>query len=227
MPQRRSDKRLENSRLLDAGDSVPPVDDRPRRRLLVRALAAMAALMVSACATNTGVEVNGAPLMNRGATLRVLDDGALALSGGPGYAYVERQLADVAVRAEITAKGNSGVFVRGAHPFPVLGGFFPSGIEAQIEANGAPWSTGAIYDLAASKVRVKDAAPVNMCVAVKGDTVLVVVDDQLASTARVQPRTGFVAVQAHDPFSDVVFRRLRMRPIDAAERIEDACALPW
>jgi hypothetical protein len=179
------------------------------------------------CATTTGVDIGGAPLMNRGATLDVLDDGALSISGGPGYAYVDRALQDVAVRAEVTARGNSGLFVRAAHPTFVIGGFFPSGVEAQVDAAGDPWSTGALYELAASKVRVVDGAAVNMCVAVKGTQAIVVVDDQLASRAEVPLGEGFVAVQAHDPWSSVVVRRLRMRPIDAGERVEDACALPW
>lgn len=193
-----------------------------------RALALFAlAAMSGACATATGVDVGGAPLMNRGATLRVLDDGALALSGGPGYAYVDTTMRDVAVRAEVTARGNSGVFVRGAHPTPIIGGFFPSGLEAQLDAQGDPWSTGALYDIAKSNVRVADGAPMNLCVAVKGTKAIVVVDDQLASSAEVAPGEGFVALQAHDPWSDVVLRRLRMRPIEAGERVEDACALPW
>lgn len=196
-------------------------------RVLAAAFVVAASATVSACATPTGADIGGAPLMNRGATLRVLDDGALAISGGPGYAYVDSSLADVAVRAEVTAHGNSGLFVRGAHPMPVFGGFFPSGIEAQIEADGDPWSTGAIYGVASSKVRVTDGAPAQMCVAVKGTKAIVVVDDQLASAADVPEGAGFVALQAHDPWSDVVLRRLRMRPIAADERVEDACALPW
>jgi hypothetical protein len=190
-------------------------------------IAAAVIALSSACATTTGVDVGGAPLLNRGATLRVLDDGALAVSGGPGYAYVDTSVADVAVRAEITAHGNSGVFVRGAHPFPLFGGFFPSGLEAQVEANGDPWATGALYGVAASKVRVNEGAPLHMCVAVKGTKAIVVVDDQLASSAEVPLGEGFVALQAHDPWSDVVLRRLRMRPIEKDERVEDACALPW
>ncbi len=193
----------------------------------VAVLGALAVMLTSACATATGVDIGGAPLMNRGATLRVLDDGALAVSGGPGYAYVDTSVADVAVRAEVTSRGNSGLFVRGAHPVLIVGGFFPSGIEAQVEANGDPWATGAIYGVASSKVKVAEGAPVNMCVAVKGMKAIVVVDDQLASTADVPVGEGFVALQAHDPWTDVVFRRLRMRPIAQDERVEDVCALPW
>lgn len=200
---------------------------------LVPALVAAALVAaVSGCATSTGIEMNGRPLMNRGATVRILDDGALAVSGGPGYLFVDEgelgPLADVAVRAEVTARGNSGIFVRGQHPTPLVGGFFPSGIEAQIDAAGDPWSTGALYGVAPSQVKVADGATVNVCVAVKGSEAIVVVDDQLAARAAVEPgRLGFVGVQAHDPWSEVVFRRLRMRPIAAGERVEDACALPW
>lgn len=191
-------------------------------RTLVVVVSAL--VVMSACATTTSTQIAGAPLVLRGASLEVLEDGALRVHGGPGYAYVDRALDDVAVRAEVVAKGNSGIFVRGAHPFV---GFYPSGPEAQIEAAGDPWATGALYGVAASRVKVEEGAAVQMCVAVKGTRVIVVVNDMLASEGTVEGRAGFVALQAHDPFSEVTFRRLRIRPIAEDERVEDACATPW
>ena len=197
--------------------------------MITRALTILCAVvcaLVSAvgCATTTNTEIAGAPLVVRGASLEVLEDGALRLSGGPGYAYVDRSFRDVAVRVEVTATGNSGVFVRGAHPFI---GFFPSGPEAQIEAGGDPWASGAVYGKAPSAVVVKDGQPFHMCVAVKGRRVLVVIDDAKASEAMVDEGEGFVALQAHDPWSEATFRRLRIRRLTEAERIEDACATAW
>lgn len=179
---------------------------------------------IGACATTTAVQIAGAPLLVRGASLEVLDDGALQLSGGPGYAYLDRDLSDVAVRVEVTARGNSGLFVRAAHP---LLGFFPSGPEAQIEARGDPWATGAIYGKARSAVAVADGAPFHLCVAVKGERMLVVINDAKAAEATVAEGQGFVALQAHDPWSETTFRRLRIRSLTEGERVEDACAVAW
>jgi hypothetical protein len=62
---------------------------------------------------------------------------------------------------------------------------------------------------------------------VKGTRVLVVIDDAKAAEATVAAGEGFVALQAHDPWSSAVFRRLRIRSLTEGERVEDACASPW
>lgn len=205
----------------------------PHRRAaaLTAALTALTGGLGAGCAALAqpvgGAAIAEAALVAHGAVRARVDAGGdLVVDGGPGYVVVDRELRDVVVRARVFAgDSNSGLFVRAAHP---SFGLFPDGVEVQIERTGRPWSTGAIYGVAASAIAVEPGAWFTLCVVVRGDDVTVAVDGKRAAQASAPRRAGFVAVQGHDPTTSIRLRELRVEPLPVVHPPDDdPCAAAW
>lgn len=162
-------------------------------------------------------------------------DGAVRAVGGPGALELQEQFADFVLRVEVRAKAkmaNGGVFVR-TDP-----GSFMNGYEAQVY-NGcydgdpgkpARYSTGAIDDRQLARRLVsRDGEWFTMTVIATGPHLATWVNGyQTTDWTDTRPKdpnprkglrleAGTVQLQAHDPETDVEFRRLRVVELGATE----------
>ncbi len=140
-------------------------------------------------------------------------DGILKISGGVGYLATRcAEFDDFILTLEVRTgkKSNSGIFFRsqpakGLRPWPV-------GYEAQIDNHDPKNLTGSLYDrVQATHHTVKDSEWFSMqisaigpdiCIKINGETVVEATDRTYAK--------GFIALQAHDPFSTVEYKSIRL-----------------
>ncbi len=142
-------------------------------------------------------------------------EGVLTVRRGIGYLatrYDGWEDFILSLDVRVSEQGNSGVFFRARHP-----GFgwrpWPLGYEAQVDNHDPQNYTGSLYN----RVRVTNTAAADeewfamrvsavdsrIQIQINGETV---VDATDATFDR-----GFIALQAHDPFSRVDFRGIRVR----------------
>ena len=183
----------------------------------------------------TGWKIGGAP---ESFTVR---DGAIIASGPASHAYYDGPLRqhrfrnfELRLEAMARAGGNGGVYV--LTEFEQVGGNerasgrFPSrGFEIQVyNGKGGP-RTGSLYHVVdLGEALVKDDEWFALSITVQEDTILVKVNDAQVVNWR-QPADwdggregpgrritgpGTIALQAHDPKSAVLYRNIRIKPLD-------------
>ncbi len=142
-----------------------------------------------------------------------VNDGVLKISGGLGYISTRcDDFEDFVLSLDIRAgqKSNSGVFFRARLP----DGFrpWPEGYEAQIDNHDPKNPTGSLYDRAkAKKLVVKDGEWFRMQITAIGPNISVMINDEIVTEATdTTYQKGFIALQAHDPFSTVEFRSIEI-----------------
>ncbi len=141
-------------------------------------------------------------------------DGVLSAKRGIGYLstqYSEFEDIIISVQIRISAKGNSGVFFRAQHPGL---GFrpWPVGYEAQVDNHDAKNLTGSLYDrVSAVKQYAKDDEWFDMRIAVIGANIKIQVNGETVVDATDSSFSkGFIALQAHDVFSRVEYRNIKL-----------------
>ncbi|MFH1739382.1 MAG: DUF1080 domain-containing protein [bacterium] len=144
-----------------------------------------------------------------------ISDGVLTVRRGLGYLATRCDQFDdfiLTLEIRVSEEGNSGVFFRSRRP-----GFgtrpWPIGYETQVDNHDPKNPTGSLYDrVTASPLPAKDeewfkmevsAVGASLSVKVNGETVA-----QATDTTYVR---GIIALQAHDLFSRVDFKNIRIR----------------
>jgi Domain of Unknown Function (DUF1080) len=168
-------------------------------------------------------------------------DGAIVASGPASHAYYDgsfrnHRFRNFELRIDIMARpgGNGGVYV--LTDFEQVGGNerasgnFPSkGFEVQVYNGTAGPPTGSLYhvvDLA--QPPVKDAEWFTQTIIVHGDAIVVKINDKQVVNWTQPPDwdggregpgrritgPGTIALQAHDPTSAVLYKNIRIKPLD-------------
>ncbi len=142
-----------------------------------------------------------------------VQDGILKISGGVGYlATLCNTFEDFILTLEVRTKkkANSGVFFRARHaeglrPWPI-------GYEAQIDNHDPENLTGSLYDrVKASHHKVEDSKWFTMKILAKGPSIEIQVNEKtVVETQEEEFKKGFIALQAHDFFSTVEFKSIRI-----------------
>lgn len=160
-----------------------------------------------------GIDLSGWSVHGVGAWS--VKDGILSVKRGVGYLATRCNTFkhfELSLDIRISPRGNSGVFVRAAHP-----GFslrpWPRGYEAQVDNHNQKNLTGSIYNIQkAIKQHAKDDEWFTMKImAVEQSITIQVNDETAASITNAETSQGFIALQAHDPWSTVEFRNIRIR----------------
>ena len=168
-------------------------------------------------------------------------DGAIVASGPASHAYYDgafrtHRFRNFELRIDVMARGggNGGVYV--LTEFEQVGGNerasgrFPSkGFEVQVYNGTAGPRTGSLYHVVdLNEPLVKDEQWVTQTIIVKGDTIVVKLDDkQVVNWTQPADWTGgregpgrritgpgTIALQAHDASSAVLYKNIRIRPLD-------------
>ena len=168
-------------------------------------------------------------------------DGAIVASGPASHAYYDgafrnHRFRNFELRLDVMARAgaNGGVYV--LTEFEEVGGNerasgrFPSkGFEVQVYNGTAGPRTGSLYHVVdLDEPMVKDETWFTQTIIVKGDTIVVKIDEREVVNWTQPPDwnggregpgrkitgAGTIALQAHDAKSAVLYRNLRIRPLD-------------
>lgn len=168
-------------------------------------------------------------------------DGAIVASGPASHAYYDGSFRDHSFRnfelrvdIKAGAGANGGVYV--LTEFEQVGGNerasgrFPSkGFEVQVYNGTAGPRTGSLYHVADIDASlVKDEEWFTQTIVVKGDTIIVKIDEKQVvnwtqpadwnggreGPGRRITGPGTIALQAHDAKSAVLYKNIRIRPLD-------------
>ena len=152
-------------------------------------------------------------------------DGALVGNGQRSHLYyMKQQVKDFELKTEVMINkgGNSGIYF---HIQYHDGGWFFDGHEVQVNnTHGDPVRTGSLWAVVKLyESNAKDDQWFPMHVTVKGQNIVVkvngkVVVDYTEPKGAEGPRRlgkGYIALQAHDPGSQVKFRNIRLKKLPA------------
>ena len=144
-----------------------------------------------------------------------IEDGVLSAQRGIGYLstqYSEFNDFILSLQIRISAKGNSGVFFRSRRPGL---GFrpWPVGYEAQVDNHDSKNLTGSLYDrVSAEREYTKDNEWFDMWISAIGANIKIQVNGEIVVDATDSSFSkGFIALQAHDFFSCVEYRNIKLR----------------
>ena len=143
-----------------------------------------------------------------------IQNGVLNVKNGMGYLstqYAEFDDFILTLKAKTNHKGNSGIFFRAKPPT----GFrpWPVGYEAQIDHHDPKNLTGSLYNrVKADRLLAKDGEWFDMEIRAIGPSIRIQVNGETIVDATDTTFTkGFIALQAHDPFSVIQFKDIRIR----------------
>lgn len=144
-------------------------------------------------------------------------DGCIVGKGNRSHLfYVDREFTDVEFKAEvkINAGGNSGMYFRTA-----FGQGWPLGYEAQVNnSHRDPKRTGSLYNFVNITERlVPNDDWFTQHITVKGNHITISVNGKKVVDFVDEKNTftkGHLALQQHDPGSEVMYRNLMARPLD-------------
>lgn len=136
-------------------------------------------------------------------------EGELWLRGGLGYLAAQPQLTgDFQLSLEYSAPAwaNSGLFFYADHPTGLRP--WPVGFEIQLHDGGQRFPTGSLYGQVQARTVAATSNWQRLTISVQGRQLRVERNGAavLATTLPPGPRTGLLALQAHDPWSWVGFR---------------------
>jgi len=146
-----------------------------------------------------------------------VEDGMIVGRGERSHLfYIDREFTDVEFKADIwLAKGsNSGMYFRTA-----MGPGWPDGYEAQVNnSHGDPVRTGSLYNMVKiTEQLVPDETWWTQSVTIKGNHIVIKVNDKVVVDFVDEANTrqkGYLALQQHDPGSEVHYRNLMARPLE-------------
>jgi hypothetical protein len=146
------------------------------------------------------------------------EDGALVGRGSRSHLfYTGQEFTDFEFEAEVKLNhgGNSGMYFRALRE-----GGWPRGYEAQVNnSHRDPRRTGSLYrfvDVLESKIA--DDTWWKQSIRCEGNHITIKVNDEVVVDFVDKEntyRSGFLALQQHDPGSTVAYRNLRVRPLVA------------
>ena len=142
-------------------------------------------------------------------------DGVLTVRRGIGCLATRcDEFEDFVLRLQIRVgkKGNSGVFFRAHHPGWGLRPW-PVGYEAQVDHHDPKNPTGSLYDrVTASPILSRDEEWFEMEISAIGSLICIKINGEtVTETTDTTYKKGFIALQAHGPFSRVDFKDIRIR----------------
>lgn len=146
-----------------------------------------------------------------------VEDGMIVGRGPRSHLfYTEQEFTDVEFTAEIwlRAGSNSGMYFR-----TEMGPGWPNGYEAQVNnSHGDPVRTGSLYNLVkVTEQLVPDETWWTQTVICEGNHIIIKVNDEVVVDFVDENNThakGMLALQQHDPGSEVHYRNLRARPLN-------------
>lgn len=144
-----------------------------------------------------------------------VDNGVLSVRRGLGYLATRCDTftdMELMMDCRISNRGNSGIFIRAHHPGVSIRPWC-RGYEAQIDNHAEKNPTGSIYNFKRNDGETpNDNEWFTMKIVAVGENITVFVNDQLTAEATDSTyQKGFIALQAHDPWSVVEFRNIRLR----------------
>ncbi len=144
-----------------------------------------------------------------------IHDGVLTVRRGSGYLASQwDQFTDLIVEVDIRVnpRGNSGIFFRAHHPPPGLRSQ-PVGYEAQVDHDDPHNPTGSLYKRRkANRILSQDSEWFHMKLITIGERIQIQVNGETVVDAIDRDhREGFLALQAHDPYSVVSYKNLWIR----------------
>jgi len=150
-----------------------------------------------------------------------VDDGVLTVRRGLGYLATRcEDFGDFILTLDIRTnkKGNSGVFFHSSH----ARGFWPwpVGFESQIDNHDPKNPTGSLYNrVRARRLLSRDEEWFEMKISAIGERISLAISGETVVEATFSaPMKSFIALQAHDPFSRVDFKNIRLRIPDSSQK---------
>jgi hypothetical protein len=162
-----------------------------------------------------------------------LVDGALVAKGNRSHAFYvgdvekhEFQNFELKVDVMTKAKSNGGIYIRTKVQEQ---GWPEYGREAQVNnTHGDPKKTGSLYNLVnVTEAPAKDNEWFTEHIIVKGDQVTIFIDGKKVVDTKIPaefkgaktgmgrwPESGTIALQGHDPISEVHYKNIRIKPLD-------------
>ncbi len=143
-----------------------------------------------------------------------VEDGVLTVRRGIGYLGTRCDKFDdfiLTLEARCNQEGNSGVYFRSTPPEGLYP--WPQGYEAQIDNHDPENYTGSLYDrVLADELLTEDNEWFEMKITAIDDQIEIAIDGEtVVHTTDDAYRKGFIALQAHDPFSRVDFKNIRIQ----------------
>ncbi len=146
-----------------------------------------------------------------------VEDGMIVGRGERSHLfYIDREFTDVEFKAEIWLRkgSNSGMYFR-----TEFGPAWPKGYEAQVNnSHGDPVRTGSLYNMVkVTEQLIDDATWWEQTVICKGNHIVIKVNGEVVVDFVDENNTyqkGHLALQQHDPGSEVHYRNLMARPLD-------------
>lgn len=145
-----------------------------------------------------------------------VEDGCIVGRGSRSHLFFKgAEFEDCEFKAEVKLNkgGNSGMYFR-----TEFGPGWPKGYEAQVNnSHGDPKRTGSLYNFVDVKEQlVPDDTWWTQYIIVQGNHITIKVNDQVVVDFTDEKNTytkGFIALQQHDPGSNVRYRNLKVKPL--------------
>lgn len=146
-----------------------------------------------------------------------VENGVLIGRDGVSHLYSDGIFTDFELRAKawIIKDGNSGFYFR-AKPPAANPDSWPEGYEAQIDHNDPKNFTGSLYARAwPEKMITREEEWFDYNIRCVGNHITIAIDGQtMLETSRDEFDTGHVALQGHNPGSEVRWRDIQIRPLN-------------
>ncbi|MFB3786859.1 MAG: DUF1080 domain-containing protein [bacterium] len=142
-------------------------------------------------------------------------EGVITVRRGIGYLATRCDAWEdfiLSLDVRVSEQGNSGIFFRSRHPGIGLRPW-PLGYEAQVDNHDPKNYTGSLYKrVHVTNPRIADEEWFAMRISAVGPRIQIQINGETVVDATDSAFTrGFIAFQAHDPFSRVDFRDIRLR----------------
>lgn len=155
-----------------------------------------------------------------------VEDGAIVTQGDCSHAFYvgkfhNATFANYELRLDVMTRehSNGGVFIHTAFQEK---GWPAKGYEIQVNNTQSDWKkSGGVYNFQDNKVPLKDNEWMHYVIRVEGGKVVVTIDGKEISNftpkegeSRLTKEGGAIALQAHDKNSTVLYRNIRIKPLD-------------
>ncbi|GEM_PF-148427 len=153
----------------------------------------------------------------KGAATWSVEDGVLVGRDGVGHLYSDGVYTDFELRGKvwIKTKGNSGFYFRASPPKDNPDSW-PDGYEAQVDNNDPKNFTGSLYARAwPDKLITREEEWFDYNIRCVGDHITIAINGQtMLETDQHDYASGHIALQGHNPGSEVRWRDIQIRPLN-------------
>ncbi len=155
-----------------------------------------------------------------------VEDGAIVTKGDCSHAFYvgkfqNAKFANYELRLDVMTRehSNGGVFINTEFQEK---GWPAKGYEIQVNNTQSDWKkSGGVYNFQDNKVPLKDNEWMHYVIRVEGGKVVVTIDGKEISNftpkegeSRLTKEGGAIALQAHDKNSTVLYKNIRIKPLD-------------